>query len=122
MKNRDRFNQQNSRVRSAMKCLRSGVLILLAVPLAIPGSATDGRVIKSKVSPVYPELAKRMKITGLVKVQATVSAEGKVTDVKVISGNGMLGAAASDAVMKWRYAPADAESTVEIDLNFSLAQ
>ncbi len=117
-----RFYHENGRPRSAMKLLRAGVLVLLAASLAIPGRAADDRAIKTKVSPVYPEIAKRMKITGTVRVEATVSPDGKVTAVRVVSGNGMLGAAAADAVSKWRYAPADAESTVEIDLNFALAQ
>ena len=122
MKNNDGFNQENGRLSSAMKWLRAGALVLLAASLAIPGRAADERVVKSKVSPTYPEIAKRMKIMGSVRVEATVSPDGKVTAVKVLSGNGMLGAAAADAVQKWRYAPADAESTVVVELNFALAQ
>lgn len=122
MKNSDGFNQESGRLSSAMKWLRAGALILLAASLAAPGRAADDRAIKTKVSPVYPEIAKRMKIMGTVRVEATVSPDGKVTAVRVVSGNGMLGAAAADAVSKWRYAPADAESTIEIELNFALAQ
>ncbi len=70
------------------------VVVLAAVwaligVLALPGYASD-RVVKSKVPPVYPEIAKRMKITGVVKVEATVDADGKVTDVKTLSGSRTL--------------------------------
>jgi TonB family protein len=71
---------------------------------------------------VYPELAKRMRIEGAVKVEATVSSEGKVTAVKTLSGNRMLSPAAEEAVSRWRFVPADAPSTVDVDVNFALGQ
>jgi TonB family protein len=89
--------------------------------LALPGYASD-RVVKSKVPPVYPEIAKRMKITGVVKVEATVDADGKVTDVKTLSGSHTLSPAAEEAVRKWKFAPAAATSTEDVDVNFAMAQ
>jgi TonB family protein len=71
---------------------------------------------------LYPELAKRMRITGVVRVEATVDADGKVTAVKALSGSHVLSPAAEEAVSKWKYAPADAASTVEVDINFALGQ
>lgn len=97
-------------------------ILALAVAMASPARAADDRAVKAKVPPVYPEIAKRMKIAGLVRVEATVDAEGKVTDVKVLSGNSMLAPAAEDAIRKWRFEPASASSTVEVALNFALAQ
>ena len=61
--------------------MKAAVLALL-LALALPGRAADERAVKSRVPPVYPEIAKRMRITGAVKVEATVDAGGKVTDVK----------------------------------------
>jgi TonB family protein len=92
------------------------------VALAIPAHAADERGIKSRVAPIYPELAKRMKITGLVKVEATVDADGKVTAVKTLSGSHALSPAAEDAVSKWRFVAGTSVSTVDVDLNFALAQ
>jgi TonB family protein len=89
--------------------------------LAIPGNASD-RAVKSKVPPVYPEIARRMKITGVVKVEATVDADGKVTDVKTLSGSRTLSTAAEEAVRKWKFAPAGAASTEDVDVNFAMAQ
>ena len=51
----------------------------------VPGAQThaqDGRPIKSRVAPVYPEIAKRMRVTGVVRLAATVDAGGKVRSVK----------------------------------------
>jgi len=55
----------------------------------------------------------------MVRLAVTVDPEGKVTDVKPLSGNTMLSIAASEAVRKWRFEPGS-ESTEEIALNFSL--
>ena len=77
--------------------------------------------MKTKVPPVYPELAKRMKITGVVKVEATVDADGKVTAVKIVSGNSSLQNAAEDAVRKWKFVAGDGTDTVSVDVNFAMA-
>jgi len=61
-----------------------------SAPLAwgqeIKGEETKGqetnRKVKTKVSPVYPELAKRMNITGVVKVRLTIAANGAVKDAQ----------------------------------------
>ena len=80
--------------RKARKILLSAVVFALAAGLALPARAGDDqRAVKSRVAPVYPEIAKRLKITGEVKLEALVNAEGKVKSVKAVSGNHMLGAA-----------------------------
>jgi TonB family protein len=95
-------------------------MLLLLLPIS--AHAGGDRAIKSRVPPSYPELAKRMKITGMVKLEATVDAEGKVTAVKTIEGNRMLSQAAEDAVHKWKFAPGDGVETVPVEVNFALAQ
>ena len=93
--------------------------MILAV--ALPAWA-GARAVKSKVPPVYPAIAKRMKIEGLVRVAATVDAKGDVTKVKEVSGNHILSLAAEDAVRKWKFDPGSGQSTVEIAINFTLDQ
>ena len=96
--------------------------LALVVAMAIPASAADTRAIKSRTAPVYPEIAKRMRISGEVRLEVTVDSEGKVIDVKKISGNSMLSTAAEDAVRKWRFETGPGTSTVEVSLNFTVAQ
>jgi len=43
--------------------------------IAMPIRAVDERAVKSRVSPAYPEIVKRMKIGGAVKLEATVDAQ-----------------------------------------------
>jgi TonB family protein len=84
---------------------------------AVPGHAEERRIEK-RVPPVYPEIAKRMRIAGVVHVEATVAADGNVTAAKATTGNKMLGPAAEEAVKHWKFAPGSSQSTVGIDINF----
>ncbi len=95
--------------------------LMAALSLALPALA-DGRVIKQRVSPAYPEIAKRMHIAGVVRLEVTVSTDGKVVNVKTVSGNRMLSNAAEDAVRQWHFAAGSEESVEIVDMNFALAQ
>lgn len=63
------------------------------------------RRIEQKVVPVYPELARKMRLTGKVRIIATVAPSGKVVSIQVVGGHPVLARAAADAVMQWRYEP-----------------
>jgi TonB family protein len=110
-----------SRLRRGGIWLFQAVALALLLSLALPARA-DERGIKVRVAPAYPELAKRMRISGVVRVEATVDSDGQVSQVKAVSGNRALCPAAEDAVRKWRFAPADAQSTVTVEITFTLAQ
>lgn len=85
-------------------------------------SQAEDRAVKMRVAPVYPEIAKHLRISGVVRLEVTVDAEGKVVDVKPLAGNHMLSAAAEDAVRKWKFASGAGQAIVDVDLNFDLAQ
>src|ERR1700739_1549499 len=89
--------------------------------LAVTGRA-DQRAVKTRVAPVYPEIAKRLRVTGEVKLAVSVNADGRVTDVKTVSGNHLLSTAGGEAVYKFNFASASAESTEDLDINFELNQ
>jgi TonB family protein len=76
------------------------------------------RKVKSKVPPEYPEIARKMSLTGVVRLEVTISANGSVKDTKVIGGHPILAAAAADAVKKWKFDPASAESTETVEFKF----
>ena len=98
----------------------SGVAALcLLNPL--PGQAQQdeiSRKVKSKVSPTYPELARRMSISGVVKVQVVVAPNGSVKSTKVVGGHPLLVNAAVDAVKKWRFDAASEETTGVVEFKF----
>ncbi len=76
------------------------------------------RRIVRKALPQYPEIAKRMNLAGTVKVVATVAPDGTVKSVQPMGGSPLLLQAAADAVNKWKFAPASAESKEVIELRF----
>lgn len=74
---------------------------------------TSQRKVRSEVKPIYPDLAKQMHLAGKVKIQATISADGRVLDEKVIGGSPLLVNAAIIALKEWRFEPGP-EATTEI--------
>src|ERR1700689_4652011 len=95
---------------------------LAAAPLAIAQvySADNAkRKVKTKTVPEYPELARQMNATGKVKIEATISTDGKVTNTKVIGGSPLLVGAAQEALKKWRFEAAAKESVEVVEFDFS---
>ncbi len=76
------------------------------------------RKVKTKVSPAYPELARRMSIAGVVKVQVVVAPNGSVKSTKVVGGHPLLVNAAVDAIKKWKFEAAAEESTGVVEFKF----
>jgi TonB family protein len=76
-----------------------------AAPLPVGGDVKQAELI-SKVSPIYPALAKNQHVSGNVMVDALIDANGKVTTMKVVSGPTLLHQAAMDALKQWKYRPA----------------
>jgi TonB family protein len=103
--------------------LRSSRPILLATLLGVCMSTAFAvvaqRAVVSRVAPTYPELARRMHVSGKVVLLVTIQADGKVSATKVESGHALLAPAAQDAVSRWRFVPAPEASESEIDVNFS---
>ncbi len=58
-----------------------------------------------RVQPQYPQAALAVRAQGAVQIEATVSKEGAVTNVKVLKGDPVLARAAVEAVRQWRYKP-----------------
>lgn len=78
-----------------------------------------GRKVRTKVSPAYPELAKKMNVRGTVKIEVVVAPSGAVKNLKVVGGHPLLVGAAEDAMKKWRYEPAAEETTTLVEFNFT---
>ena len=99
-----------------------GMAALLSLGLLTPASASaESRKLKSEVHPTYPELARKMSVSGTVKLTVSVSPSGSVTNVKVIGGHPLLVGAAVDAVKRFKYVPAATASTEEVEFKFSPA-
>jgi len=85
----------------------------------------EGLIIR-KTIPLYPSIAKAAGIQGTVVLQATISKQGTIENLRVISGPAMLQQAAIDAVKTWRYRPymldeqpVEVETTVNVVFSIS---
>jgi len=97
------------------------LLLIFAALFAVPvlSHGEDSRKIKSSTPPEYPELARRLKIRGVARVQATIAPDGSVTEVKELGGNPVLVEALMRAVKKWKYEPASSTSVIEVKFEFA---
>lgn len=90
----------------------SGIMSTVAVStprqapqkLRISQGVSQGLLIKS-VEPVYPALARQMRIQGSVELLASIGKDGSITAVKLLSGDSVLSQAAINAVKQWKYKP-----------------
>jgi protein TonB len=78
-----------------------------------------------RVEPVYPQLARTARIQGSVVLEAVISKEGTMKDLRLISGHPLLVQSALQAVSQWQYKPyilnGDAiEVETQITVNFML--
>ncbi len=115
------FNKRPFGMKLAAVRLFQLAALALVFAMAMPGRAADDRAVKSRVAPIYPELAKRMKVEGAVSVQATIDPTGKVSEAKSVGGNLILAPAAEDAVRKWTFESGAGTAKVKVEVNFVLA-
>jgi TonB family protein len=108
---------------------RTAAIVLAALTLAVALGPIQlraqqaqndeiARRAKTKVQPVYPDLARKMNLVGTVKIEVVVAPNGSVKDARVVGGHPVLAGAALDAAKKWRFEPASAESSGVIDFKF----
>ena len=79
-----------------------------------------------RVQPLYPPLAKQVRVQGAVELRAIISKEGTIENLMIVRGHPMLSAAAIEAVRQWRYRPyllngEPIEVETEITVNFLLS-
>jgi protein TonB len=103
----------------SQRVLRIAVFSLIIGLFAISGFAEDGRKAKSEAKPVYPELARKMNLTGTVKVQIDIAPAGNVTSAKALGGHPLFIDSAVDAAKKWRFEPASGTTTQILEFRFT---
>jgi periplasmic protein TonB len=78
----------------------------LAAPqkLRISSGVAEGNLV-NKVEPQYPQMAKIAHVQGDVVLQALISKNGAIENLRAVSGHPILINAAMDAVKQWKYKP-----------------
>ena len=90
-----------------------------APPVSVesPGMATVR--LETYVPPVYPQIAQAARVAGEVVLEATIGADGRLSDLRVLRSIPLLDQAALDAARQWRFAPltfGDASSSVRVPI------
>jgi TonB family protein len=88
--------------------------------LAQSSSSEEGkRKVKTKVAPVYPELAKRMNVTGRVKIEVIITPDGRVKSTRALGGHPLLVQSCVEAVKEWKFVAAPEETTQVVEFDFN---
>jgi len=94
--------------------------------LTVGGDVLSSKLIH-RVQPVYPEIARRARIQGVVRLHGVITRDGRIAQLRVISGHPLLVKAALDAVGQWVYSPTllnkqAVEVEAPIEVRFILGQ
>jgi protein TonB len=76
----------------------------VATTLKVSQGVSQGLLMK-RVQPNYPQQALQMRMEGTVLLEANVTKDGRISNVKVLKGDNILAKAAVDAVKQWKYNP-----------------
>jgi len=103
---------------------RPGVGTAPARLIRVPAEKMATRLIYQP-SPVYPEIASMARIQGVVRLRALIGPDGRIEDLKALSGHPFLIKSTMDAVSTWRYQPTlvngkPVEVETEIAVNYTL--
>jgi TonB family protein len=102
-----------------MRVVRNAALAGLL--LTFIGGAAYGqseRKVLANPAPVYPELARRMHLTGMVKVVVIIGADGQIKNEEFQGGHPVLINAVQSALKDWKYAPGPSETKVMLEFKF----
>jgi TonB family protein len=77
------------------------------------------RKVIAQTAPSYPELAKRMHLSGKVKLEVVITPAGSVKSAKLVGGNPVFEQSALDAVKQWKFAAVEKETKALILLEFA---
>ena len=85
-----------------------------------PANAEEAseRKVKYRVEPQYPDIARKLGLSGVVRIDVVIAANGNVKETKVIGGHPILVNAAVDAVKKWKFESANGESINSLEFKF----
>ena len=91
--------------------------VLAAAP-AQQANEEGKRKLKSRINPVLSDVARRMSLSGKVRIELTIAPDGRVKSARALGGHPLLVQACLEAVKEWRYETAPEESTQVVEFEF----
>jgi TonB family protein len=93
-------------------CALSGAL------LGAQSTPLTRRPVRHLVTPSYPDLARKLNLTGTARIEVTIGPDGSVKHTRVLGGHPVLAAEAERAAEKSTFEPASAETVEVIEFKF----
>ena len=115
------YNRLARIFRGRLQTFHLGVLVfgLALVPVLSAQEPELARKVISRTAPSYPEMAKKLHLTGKVRLEVVIAAGGSVTSAKLVGGSPVFEKSAVEAVKQWKFQPADKDIKGIIVLEFT---
>ena len=102
-----------------MLAAAAAALFAVSLAFAAQSAVEEGkRKVKTKITPGVPELARRMNITGKVKIEVVIAPDGHVKSSRAMGGHPVLVQSCLDAIKDWKFEPAPEETTQVVEFDF----
>ena len=108
-----------------MRLARGRSILTAAAAVVFAFSTVSGqqteegkRKVKSKTNPVLSEVARRLSITGKVKLEVTIAPDGRVKSVRALGGHPLLVQSCVECVKEWKYETGPEESIQIVEFDF----
>ncbi|HEY2820175.1 MAG TPA: TonB family protein [Candidatus Acidoferrum sp.] len=89
-----------------------------AASLSAQSAPVTRRPVRHLVTPAYPELARKLNLTGTARIEVTIGPDGSVKHTRILGGHPVLAAEAEHAAEKSTFEPAAAETVEVIEFKF----
>jgi len=97
------------------------IVFMLSIGPRLEAQTSSGdalRKIKVAVKPEYSDLARRLNLSGVVRVEVQIAPDGKVKRTRMLGGHPVLGQDAQRAAMMTEFEPAAKETTQVLEFHF----
>jgi TonB family protein len=78
-------------------------ILLMSTPAYTRSVEESAVKVVQAVPSLYPPIARAAHVSGEVKVEATIDADGAVTSVNVVNGHKLLSPSVEKATRKWKF-------------------
>jgi TonB family protein len=90
---------------------------LLATPVTL-AQTTSPRKVMTRIAPTYPQLAREMRLKGVVSIEVVVRPDGSVKSTKVLGGTPVFVEPGIYAVRQWKFEVSQNETKERVELSF----
>ncbi len=115
----ERYGRMPRSLERAFRCATSWTLVLSLALVGVAFGQDSSRKVIARTAPGYPELAKRMHLSGKVKLEVVITPAGSVKSAKLVGGNPVFEQSALDAVKQWKFEAAEKETKAVILLEYA---